>query len=74
MDYGIDNDDAIKDLEAEECREISQCGGDGEAKLTSTGMQGCVKRPSPVGGKRARKQQTALRAETAGVLIPFLQE
>ena len=55
MDYGIDNDDAIKDLRQRNAAKISECG-DGEAKLTSTGMQGCVKRPSPV-GKRARNSR-----------------
>lgn len=48
MDYGIDNDDAIKDLEAEECREISECG-DGEAKLTSTGDAGLCETPESSG-------------------------
>jgi len=47
---GIDNDDAIKDLEAEECREISECG-DGKAKLTSTGDAGLCETPESSGGR-----------------------
>ncbi|MDD2202371.1 MAG: signal peptidase I [Firmicutes bacterium] len=62
MDHGIDNDGTIRDLGAEECCEISECGDsvteceNAEAKLISTGDAGPCEAPDSSGeegGERA---------------------